>query len=355
MRRQASVTGRSETIAGYHDRLQSAFGAPGDGRDLATQIGELQAALDALAVNPETAASAAEVIDAVEQIAGALGGYADHGQRLRGEADQEIGRAVAEINSEIQAIHELNGEIQRLERVGQDTAELLDPRDALVKSLAEKINVRTYLQDNGTLAVYTAGGATLIDNAPRVVTYEPASLVNGDTVFAAIRVFRSDEIDAATGQPLNPDGGALLVSGGVRATLNAELQNDATADADQQITSSIEGGSLAGLLEVRDSILPAFDDQIQELALALRYSLNAAHNASSAVPPPATLAGTRTDLSAFAGATRSGTATFAVIDADGSTRAGVPDRPRRGRRRERPRRPDRHRARRARQRRADRR
>ena len=108
--------------------------------------------------------------------------------------------------------------------------------------------------------------------------------------------------------------------GGVRAALTPELQNDAVADADQQITSRVRGGRLAGLLEIRDRTLPELDDQIQELAAGLRFALNAAHNDASPVPPPAQLTGSRTDLADFAAATRSGTATFAVIDpTDGST------------------------------------
>ena len=80
------------------------------------------------------------------------------------------------------------------------------------------------------------------------------------------------------------------------------------------------GGRLAGLLEIRDQTLPDLNDQLQELAAALRFALNAAHNDASAVPPPAQLSGSRTDLTDFAAATRSGTATFAVIDhTDGST------------------------------------
>ena len=95
------------------------------------------------------------------------------------------------------------------------------------------------------------------------------------------------------------------------------------------------GGTLAGLLEARDSILPALDDQLQELAAGLTFALNAAHNDATALPPPAQLSGSRTDLSAFAAATRSGTATFAVIDHERRQHAaGLPDRPRRGRRRD---------------------
>jgi flagellar hook-associated protein 1 FlgK len=320
VRRQSSVVARSETLARYQDLLQTAFGAPGDSRDLAVQIGELQVALDALAVNPETSASAAQVIAALDQLTRTLGGLADQVQVLRGQADQEIGRTVDQINADLETIDELNDQIQRLELTGQVNAELLDRRDNVVRSLAEKIDLRTYPQDNGRLAIYTAGGEALVDAAPRTLVYQPASVAAADTMFGAIAIFRRDQLDPATGLPLDPNGGIELVSGGLRATLNAELLNDAVADADQQIVSRIRGGTLAGLLEARDTILPALDDQLQELAAGLTFALNAAHNGATALPPPSELSGSRTDLSDFAAATRSGTATFAVIDtSDGST------------------------------------
>jgi flagellar hook-associated protein 1 len=320
VRRQSSVVGRSEALARYQDLLQTAFGAPGDSRDVAVQIGELQVALDGLALNPETSVAATQVIDAIDQLARSIGGLADQVQVLRGQADQEIGRTVDQLNADLQAIDQLNDEIHRFDLVGHDAAELLDRRDSLVKSVAEKIDIRTYAQDNGRLAIYTAGGETLVDNAARTLVYEPASTVTATTVFGSIGIFNDDQLDPATGAPLDPAAGIELVSSGIRATLSAEFLNDAVADADQQITSRIRGGSLAGLLEARDRVLPALDDQLQELAAGLTFALNAAHNAATAQPPPSQLSGTRTDLSDFAAATRSGTATFAVIDAsDGST------------------------------------
>jgi hypothetical protein len=127
--------------------------------------------------------------------------------------------------------------------------------------------------------------------------------VTAGTSFDAIAIFRQNQLDPATGLPLDPSGGVQLVSGGVRAVLTPELQNDAVADADQQIISRVRGGRLAGLLESRDQTLPDLDDQLQELAAALRFALNAAHNDASPVPPPAQLTGSRTDLADFAAAT----------------------------------------------------
>jgi flagellar hook-associated protein 1 len=320
IRRQSSIAGRSDAVQRYQDLLQLAFGAPGDNRDIAVRIGGLQVALDALATSPETTATALQVLSAIDELSRTIGGLADQVQVLRGEADQEIGRTVDAISAEIQSVHALNIEIERLAHLGQVNPELLDRRDALIRSLAEKLDVRTYTQDNGRLAIYAAGGETLLDATPRVLIYDPANLVTAATSFDAIAIFRRDQLDPATGQPIDPNAGVELVSGGVRALLTPELQNDAVADADQQIISRVSGGRLAGLLESRDRTLPELDDQLQELAAALRFALNAAHNDASPVPPPGQLSGSRTDLADFAAATRSGTATFAVIDhSDGST------------------------------------
>ena len=200
---------------------------------------------------------------------------------LRAQADEDIGRTVAEINAELQAIDELNGEIERLAHLGQVGPELLDRRDALIRSLAEKIDIRTFVQEDNRIAIYTAGGETLLDALPRVVAYNPAATVTHGTAFGRIAIFREDQIDPATGQPIDPTAGIQLVSSGVRASLTPELQNDATPDASQLIASRLRGGRLQGLLEARDLLLPELDDQIQELADNLRFVLNAAHNDGS--------------------------------------------------------------------------
>ena len=322
VRRQASVVGRSEILGRYQDLLQDALGAPGEGRDLAAGVSELGAAIEAFANQPESATLALQVIQNANGLSATIGQLAGQVQVLRAQADEDIGHTVAEINAELQAIDELNGEIERLAHLGQVGPELLDRRDALIRSLAEKIDIRTFVQEDNRIALYTAGGETLLDALPRVVAYNPAATVTHGTAFGRIAIFREDQIDPATGQPIDPTAGIQLVSSGVRASLTPELQNDATPDASQLIASRLRGGRLQGLLEARDLLLPELDDQIQELADNLRFVLNAAHNDGSPWPPPAQLTGTRTDLSGFAGATRSGLATMAVVDrTDGSTLA----------------------------------
>jgi len=313
-RRQSGRAAQAEVVSRFHDRLQDFIGAPGENRDLAVQMGALAAAVDGFANSPEASANALEVVNLAESVGLSIESLAAQVQRLRTDADREIGLTVSEINGELNSLAEINREVARLSKMGQDTSELLDQRDLRLKGLAEKIDVDTFVKDNDILVVQTRGGHTLVDEQARVLHYDPAAQLGHDTVLGRLAIFRQDQISATTGQPIDPDGGVELVSEGVRASLSAELDNDGSDDDQQLITSQIQDGRLAGLLEVRDRILPAFDDQLVELADGVRFALNAAHNSGAALPPPNALSGTRTDLGDFAGATRSGSATIAVVD-----------------------------------------
>jgi len=320
VRVQAAITGRSTTLETYHSRLQDAFGNPSSGHDIGTRLGELQATLDAFSNDHQTFALDQNVVGGVSDVARALSGLSDQVQNIRREANQEIDRLVDDINADIKAIDDLNNEIARVDHIGEENPDLLDKRDLIVQELAEKIQLETYPQDHGKIALYTANGETLLDSQPRVLYYTAPGNIAPDITLPALSIFTQSEIDTTTGSPIDPTGGRELISSGVRAILTPELQNDAIPDADQIITSSLTSGRLQGLVEFRDKVLPELNDQLQELAAGLSFTLNAAHNEGVAWPQPNALSGSRTDLSDFAAAPRSGTATLAVTDAnDGST------------------------------------
>ena len=107
VRRQASVVGRSEILGRYHDPLQDAFGAPGEGGDLAARVSELGAALEAFANNPESATLALQVIQVAGNLSATFDQLTTHVQVLRAQADEDIGRVIAEINAKLQAVDQM--------------------------------------------------------------------------------------------------------------------------------------------------------------------------------------------------------------------------------------------------------
>jgi len=319
-RRQATITGRSLVLDKYHGLTQDAFGNPSSSFDIGSLVGTLSASFEAFSADHETPALALDVLASASELNNTISQLSDKVQRLRGEADKEIGQVVDDINGDIQAIHALNVEIARVQNSGSVNPELFDKRDLVVKNLSEKIEIDTYSQGDGIIAIYTARGESLLDATARQVHYNPVNGMAPDSTMSAISVFTSAQIDPVTGDPFDTNAGVEIVSSGVRAFLSPELQNDGTLDADQTIVSHLKSGRIQGLIEIRDEVLPALNDQLQELSDGLRFAINKAHNDNVAWPQPNSLSGTRTDLFDFAVAPKSGTATLAVTDtSDGST------------------------------------
>ncbi len=320
VRRQATITGQSLILDQYQSLAQDAFGNPSSNFDIGSLVGQLSASLEALNGDHETPAIALDVLANASEFANAIDRLTNQVQRLRGEADQEIERLTGAINADLKTIDSLNNEIKRVQNSGSTNPELFDKRDLAVKQLAEKIEIDLYTQDDGIIAVYTARGEALLDSSVRSLHYEAANAMGPEIALRALSIFREDQIDPLTGDPFDLNAGVDVVSSGVRAVLSPELLNDATPDADQIIVSTLGSGKIQGLIEIRDQVFPALNDQLQELADGLRYALNKGHNDNVSWPQPNALSGTRLDLSDFTAAPRSGTATIAVIDSsDGST------------------------------------
>jgi len=148
-------------------------------------------------------------------------------------------------------------------------------------------------------------------------------------------------IPTGQGITLATSNGTTLVSGTTSVALTTELDggvHDIFAGA-QNITSSLTGGSLAGLIQVRDQDIPSIGSSLDQLAAGLANGLNAANaqgfdlNGAAGgnifTPPPAsgvgaaaTLAVSMTDPSLIAASsdgTSGSNGNLAVLSAVGTT------------------------------------
>ncbi len=318
LRRQESAFGRTERLKAALDRVDaSVFGEPGStSRGLSAKLRDTVVALEGLANNPEQLASRGALVNAVADLTGQL--RADHAtvQEMRHDLDAEIKQSIDTINTELKALHDLNGEFARL----GEKPELLDRRDALLTSLAQKLDIKTATLDNDRIAVYTVQGRALLEYIPRHLDYTAAPQVDAATAFGPVTVYTQDQLDPATGGPKPAAVGEVLVSGGVRADLTPELMADAVPDADQRIVQPLTGGRLAALFEVRDRYLPGLADQLTETGVILEYSLNKAHNNAVPHPLPQTLTGAPQTGMVTAAA---GTGYLTVIDGAGIIAADI--------------------------------
>lgn len=279
-REAANQLSALETKELFLSSMQQLFGKPGDNSTVAHRIADLAESIDALAVTPESATVRNQAIEAAQNVARQIGGMAEEIQDLRLAADRDIKASVDIVNTQLERIVELNAKITQALAQDVPTGELEDERDRALATLSKEMNVTSFTRSDGALAVYTKTGILLADSTAVTVSH-----------------------DAVTA--MSP---AMSLGAGI----------DGINVNGVDISSTITGGRLAGLIELRDSILPDAQAEVDRLAEQLRDRLNEIHNQGTGLPPATSLTGTRsfadpaTDSVTLTSAVR-----VAVLDSDG--------------------------------------
>ncbi|MGD9536938.1 MAG: flagellar hook-associated protein FlgK [Alphaproteobacteria bacterium] len=294
-RTATSANAKAQAIKQIHDLGQNLFGAPGSNLSIADDLSRFYGALEALANNPENAGLRLNVVNEATALAENVRRLANSAQSMRRETDQQIAASVGRANTLLLQIEHYNDQISRALANNLPSADLEDQRDLALRNLASEIDIQTFTRSDGRIAVLTGAGHELIGDAASRINYKPAASVGASTVFGEITIEPIDEHGEVIGTAIE------IVSAG-------------TSD---QVTSTLTGGRIAGLLEMRDSDLADLAAQAESLATMLRDEVNAVHNQGTAFPPPATLTGTQTVSAADAFAA-TGTVRIAVTDGAGT-------------------------------------
>ena len=261
------------------ERVQSLFGATDSSDDSGTSIAdattELQSAVISLAGTIESDTLAGLVVESLDTLTAQLRETASSVQDIRAAADAEIADAVDVANEALDTIASLNDQIVAAKAMGQSTADLEDKRNTALTTLAEQLDVSYLVKASGQMLVSTTSGTSLVGSTVHHLDYTPAAVVSADTVFAGITVGGKD------------------------------------------VTSEITSGTIGGLVEQRDEVLPAVIETLDALAGELIEALNTAYNAGTSLPPPTTLAGS-TSVTASDALDATGTVRLAVTDSDGA-------------------------------------
>jgi len=207
-------------IASYLDRFWNSW------QDLANNPGDFGARS---VVQSNTQA----LIDVMHNVAGEL-------RSTRESRNELITSKVKRINELLTEIFNQNREIQTVEITSQKANDSRDQRDQLLKELAKYIDVSTIEDQNGAITL-TSGGFMLVSP----VNYS--------------------QLETTTTSFENGDGTQRLDIG--------------VALADSHKVFTPIDGELKGLFEVRDKIVPFYQEQLNQLAAGLVEKVNALHAA----------------------------------------------------------------------------
>lgn len=240
----------------FYNRIQDLFGTLASDSSPAIKIAELATTMQALADTPESASLRTELVDRARLLVQQLNDIARDIEKFRVEVDRAIRDSVDAVNTQLALVKELNLRIAENIATGHGAAELMDQRDIALNKIAEHMSFQQFTRSNGEVVLLTANGRSLLDRNVTELSHTP---VTGTT---PLTTHASGAIDGIT------MGGA-------------------------DITAEITSGRLAGLITLRDEILPNLHSQFQELTEALHDEVNALHNRGTAYPGMSSVTGTR--------------------------------------------------------------
>jgi flagellar hook-associated protein 1 FlgK len=282
-----SEFGSASTSNDYLDQLQALYGSTtgtdSTGTSLANTLASLETAISSLSGTASSAALQANTVSALDDLASQLRDTSSGIQTLRSNADTAISSAVDDVNTQLKAISSLNSQIKLAAAAGQPTGDLEDQRNTALQAVASAMNVSYFISSTGDMQVYTASGQVLVDSTVHELSFTAAASVTASSTY-----------DATSTTGLS----GITVNG-------------------VDVTSQITSGDIGALVSLRDTVLPAAQAQLDQLATQLASSLNAVSNTGTSVPPPATLTGT-TAVTADTALSATGTVRIAAADSSGN-------------------------------------
>ncbi|MCX6117384.1 MAG: flagellar hook-associated protein FlgK [Proteobacteria bacterium] len=212
-----------ELSAGINDEVTNFFNALGD-----------------LATNPDDIAIRTAAREAGRNLGVAFQRVDRDLRQRRVDLDDVVKQGVADVNSHLQAISKLNQQIQETEVTpGAFANDLRDQRDLMMRELTEKIEVNYYEDEFGNVCVRGPDDITLVDRG--VIT----------------------ELQAVSSE--SNDGFMDIIAA------------DPNGIHKRNITRKMEGGTLKGVVDVRDNIATDLMTKNNEMAYRMATSFNAIH------------------------------------------------------------------------------
>ena len=238
----------ANTASQLYQQLQQIYGTPNSATSFDAIYGNFTSALQALSTGPSSYSNQAAVIGAAQALAQNLNSMTAGIQQLRTQAEAGIATDVTAANTALQQIASIN---VQLETAAPDaaTATLEDQRDQDISQLAQLMNVRIARDQNNQISLFTSTGQQLVNGAQASqLSFNDAGALSATALWSA-----------------NPaqDGAGTIT-----------LTSPAGAQTDLLATGAISSGEIGASLQMRDTILPQAQNQLDELANQMSQALS---------------------------------------------------------------------------------
>jgi flagellar hook-associated protein 1 FlgK len=282
-RRIAQAGGGDRDVrAEFLKRLEQAIGTPDSAGSLAARLAAFDQSLVEAAGRPESQARLGNVAATAKSLAAGLAAATKDIQAARATADRRIGEEVGKLNATLAQLHDLNVDLRSFTGAGRDISALLDQRQQLVDQISAIVPVREIPRDLNQIALFTTGGAPLLEGSPAVIGFASTHTITPEMT-QALGGLSGITIN---GRPYDTAGSASPILGGTLGALFAVRDDLAVAaqgklDAlsrdlvERFAATSLDPTLAPGAPGLFTDAGAAFDP-LNEVGLAGRLSLNAA-------------------------------------------------------------------------------
>ncbi|WP_420010902.1 flagellar hook-associated protein FlgK [Tateyamaria sp.] len=224
---------RSETSS-FLTNIENLIGTPDQAGSLSARLSDFENSLITASSRPDANERLEAAAWAARDLAGAINTVSDGVQDARTQADRNIGTQVDRLNEALKSVERLNRQITAGSSQNSDTSSLMDQRQTLIDEISEMVPIRTVPRANDTVALYSTGGAILLDGRAAEIGFEPANIV---TPYMSVG-----------------DG-----------TLSGLTVNGFAVNTTSQ-SGNLRGGTLGAQFEIRDELAPEAQEQMDALA-----------------------------------------------------------------------------------------
>jgi flagellar hook-associated protein 1 len=245
---ETSGASYADTASQMYQQLQQVYGAPSSSSSFSAIYSNFTTAVQALSTSPGSYSAQTQVIGSAQVLAQSLNAMTGTIQGLRTQAEQGISADVATANNAIADIAKIN---QQLGAAPADsaTAMLEDQRDQDVAQLSKLMNVTIVRGANNQMSVYSGTGQQLVSG------------VNASTL-------SFDNVGTMTANALWSANPSQDQAGTITVTTTSGAKTDLIAEG------AIQSGEIGAYLQMRDSILPQAQNQLDELANQMSQALS---------------------------------------------------------------------------------
>ena len=244
---QAIAEGLATLAATVDDSstTSSTSGADQNGASPSAMLANLQSALETYDDSPTSTSAADAAVSAATDLAQSLNAGDAAVNQVREQADQDMASSVSTINSLLAQFQTANNAVVSGLASGANVATAEDTRDSLVTQLSQQIGVTTSTASNGSMSIFTDSGVTLFQNTASTVSFTPTTTY----------------VDGTVGHAVAVDGVPITGS-----------------------NQSIQSGALAGYAELRDTLAPQYQGQLDQIAGGLINAFSESDQSGSGLP-----------------------------------------------------------------------